>query len=60
MQISQIYLDKKLEFINFNDSNLFESQLSRNFLNSFLSAGLVANNTSCINIYNEVITEKQK
>ena len=54
------YLDKKLEFINFNDSNLFESQLSRNFLNSFLSAGLVANNTNCINIYNEVITEKQK
>ena len=54
------YLDKKLEFINFNDSNLFESQLSSNFLNSFLSAGLVANNTNCINIYNEVITEKQK
>ena len=54
------YLDKKLEFINFNDSILFESQLSRNFLNSFLSAGLVANNPSCINIYNEVITEKQK
>ena len=54
------YMDKKIDDINFNDQSLLSISSLSKFINSYFSIGLVADNISCLNIYNSELSKQQK
>jgi thiol-disulfide isomerase/thioredoxin len=53
-------MDKKIDDINFNDQSLLSISSLSKFINSYFSIGLVADNISCLNIYNSELSKQQK
>lgn len=57
--ISQ-YLDKKVDKIDFKNESIFQSSSSKIFLNTYFTIGLVSDNSNCLSIYNNELSEQQK